>query len=147
LKRSDATLHSGLMLAARITLAHFSVSSAIKLAKVGGREREHVATQGGKPHLDLGLVESRVDLLGELGDDLGRRGLRCADAEPETRFVARHKLPMVGISGNASERIAVVTARARSLPARMYWIDEGMVANMTCTCPARRSVSAGAAPR
>jgi len=43
---------------------------------------------------------------------------------------------MVGISGNASERIAVVTARARSLPALTYSIDEGTVANMTCTCPA-----------
>jgi len=28
-----------------------------------------------------------------------------------------------------------VTARARSLSALMYWIDEGMEANDTCTCP------------
>src|SRR5262245_65463129 len=29
----------------------------------------------------------------------------------------------------------------------MYSIDEGMVANMTCTCPLRRSVRAGPPPR
>ena len=48
------------------------------------------------------------------------------------------------MSGSASERVAVVTASARSLPALMYSIDEGMLSNMTCTCPPIRSVSAGA---
>ena len=38
----------------------------------------------------------------------------------------------------------MVTASARSLPALMYSIDAGMDANMTCTCPPSRSVSAGA---
>src|SRR5262249_59376490 len=47
-----------------------------ELAKVGGREREHVATQVGKPRLHLGIGEASVDLLVELLDDLGRRGLR-----------------------------------------------------------------------
>ena len=51
------------------------------------------------------------------------------------------------MSGSASERVAVVTASARSLPALMYSIEEDMGANMTCTCPPSRSVSAGAAPR
>jgi hypothetical protein len=51
-----------------------------ELAKVGGREREHVATQVGKPRLDLRIGEASVDLSVELVDDLGRRGLRCAAA-------------------------------------------------------------------
>src|SRR5262245_38957090 len=37
-----------------------------ELAKVGGREREHVATQVGKPRLHLGIGEGRIDLLVEL---------------------------------------------------------------------------------
>ena len=67
--------HSGLMLAARITLAHFSVSSAMKLAEVGGRARKHGAAQIGKPRLNLGIGEGGVDLVVELVDDLGRRAL------------------------------------------------------------------------
>src|SRR6516165_9386801 len=47
------------------------------------------------------------------------------------------------MSGNASERVAVVTARARSLPALTYSIAEGREGNPTCTCPASRSTSAG----
>ncbi len=32
------------------------------------------------------------------------------------------------MSGNASERAAVVTASARNCPMLMYWIDEGRAA-------------------
>jgi hypothetical protein len=52
-----------------------------------------------------------------------------------------------GRSGSACERASVDTARARSLPALMYSIDAGMVSKPSCTCPARRSVKAGAFPR
>src|SRR5262252_8468651 len=51
------------------------------------------------------------------------------------------------MSGSTGERVAVVTASARSLPPLTYSIDEDMVANMTCTCPPSRSTSAGPAPR
>src|SRR5215831_16596924 len=64
-----------------------------ELAKVGGREREHVATQIGEPRLDLMIGKSGVYLLVELLDDLGWRGLRCADAGPGARLVARHTFP------------------------------------------------------
>src|SRR5258708_14747852 len=64
-----------------------------ELAKVGGRERERVATQVGKPRLDLGIGEASVDLLVELVDDLGRRGPRCADGEPTARLRATPQLP------------------------------------------------------
>jgi hypothetical protein len=52
-----------------------------------------------------------------------------------------------GSAVTASERVAVVTARARSLPALMCPIDDPEAANITCTCPLIRSVSAGATPR
>src|SRR5215831_3021354 len=81
------------MLSARMTLPHFSVSSAMSLPKSGGRQRECVAAQVGKPRLELGIGKASVDLLVELLDDLGRRGLRCADAGPGARLVARHKFP------------------------------------------------------
>src|SRR5215475_3197979 len=64
-----------------------------ELAKVGGREREHGAAEGGKPRLDIGIGEASVDLLVELVDDLGRCGLRCTDAVPGARLVARYKFP------------------------------------------------------
>jgi hypothetical protein len=51
------------------------------------------------------------------------------------------------MSGRIGERIAVVTASARSLSALMYSIDEVKAPNTTCTCPPSRSVSAGANPR
>ena len=52
-----------------------------ELAEVGGRTDERCATQIGEPRLHLGIGESGVDLVVELLDDLGRRGLRRADAD------------------------------------------------------------------
>src|SRR5512132_64565 len=49
------------------------------------------------------------------------------------------------MSGSASERVAVVTASARSLPALIYSIDATVLTNVTCTCPPNKSVSAGPA--
>ena len=46
-----------------------------ELAEVGGRKREHVATQFGKPRLHLGIGEAGVDFPVELFDDLGGRVL------------------------------------------------------------------------
>src|SRR5262245_40864682 len=42
-----------------------------ELCKVGGRARKRSAAQVGKPRLDLGVSETRIDLLVELVDDLG----------------------------------------------------------------------------
>src|SRR5215472_16345449 len=54
---------------------------------------------------------------------------------------------MTGTSGSTSARVAVVTASARSLPALMCGVDDGVTSNITCAWPARRSVSAGVVPR
>ena len=50
----------------------------------------NIATEIGKPRLDLGIGKAGVDLLVEFLDDLCRRGLGRADAEPGARLaVAR----------------------------------------------------------
>src|SRR5262245_46522166 len=63
-----------------------------ELGEVGARARKHSATKVGKARLHFDISEARVDLLVELVDDLGRRGLRCADAVPAARLVTRHEL-------------------------------------------------------
>src|SRR5574341_1339708 len=52
----------------------------------------------------------------------------------------------VGTSGKAEERLAVVTAMARSLPDLMNGIAEGIESNISWICPPIRSVKAGALP-
>ena len=113
------------MLAALITLPHFSVSSAMSLPKSAGEPASTVPPRSASRALHLGVGEAGVDLLVELVDDLGRRVLGRANAVPGARLVARHEIrPRVGMSGSTSERVAVVTASARRLPALMYSIDE-----------------------
>src|SRR5258707_14675334 len=51
------------------------------------------------------------------------------------------------MSGNTSNRVAVVTARARSLPALMCWIDSDTGLKITCRWPPTRPVVEGAPPR
>src|SRR5499433_3737860 len=63
-----------------------------QLAEVSGRTRKHRAAEVSEPRFHVGIGEASVDLLAELVDDLGRRGLRCADAVPIARLVARHEL-------------------------------------------------------
>ena len=60
---------------------------ADELAKVSGRKRERVATQVGEPRLVLRIGEASVDLLVKFVDDLGGRGLRCADAVLAARLI------------------------------------------------------------
>src|SRR5262245_14486767 len=118
-----------------------------ELAEVRDRAGKYHAPKVGKPRLQLGISEPRIDLAIELINDLGRRVL---GALRPTHWLASKpgtKSPMVGISGSASERIAVVTAKARSLPALMYSIDAAMSVNVTWICPPSRSVIAGPALR
>src|SRR5215831_12944177 len=63
------------------------------LGELSRRSRQRLAAEVSETGLHLGVVESRVDLLVELVDDLGRRGPRCADAEPTARLVASDKFP------------------------------------------------------
>src|SRR5262245_35883264 len=63
-----------------------------QLSEVSRRSRQRHAAEVSETGLHLRVVKSRVDLLVELVDDLGRRGLRCADAVPGARLVAWHEL-------------------------------------------------------
>src|SRR5215510_899712 len=63
-----------------------------QLAEVSGRAGHCRASQVSEPRLDLGIGESRVNLLAEHIDDLGGRAPRNADAEPITRLVTRQGL-------------------------------------------------------
>ena len=87
--------HSAFMLAAWITLPHFSVSSAISLPKSAG---DPVSTfrPGRKPRLDFGISKACVDFLVEPVDDFGRCVLGRADALPTAHFIARHEFTHCG---------------------------------------------------
>src|SRR5215831_18808524 len=63
-----------------------------QLSELSRRSRQRRAAEVSETGLHLRVVESRVDLLVELVDDLGRRGLRCAEAVPNTPLVARQEL-------------------------------------------------------
>src|SRR5262245_20316114 len=63
-----------------------------QLSELSRRSRQRQAAEVSETGLHLGVGERRVDLLVELLDDLGRRGLRCTDAVPGARLVARYKL-------------------------------------------------------
>src|SRR5262249_13389606 len=63
-----------------------------QLAELGRRPRQRRAAEVSETGLHLRVVESRVDLLVELVDDLGRRGSWYAEAVPITLLVARQEL-------------------------------------------------------
>src|SRR5262249_50549452 len=63
-----------------------------QLAEVSGRTRKHRAAEVSEPRFHVGIGEASVDLLVEFLDDLGRRGLRCADAIPGACLVIGHEL-------------------------------------------------------
>jgi hypothetical protein len=70
-------------------------------------------------------------------------GAKKPNHEPASK-PGKPRSATVGTSGMERERLTLVTAMARSLPAWMCWITEGMVANMNWMRPASRSFSASA---
>jgi hypothetical protein len=97
-------------------------------SEVGGLARKHRAAHVGDRRLDLGIGEAGSDLLVELVDDFGGCVLRHADAEPKGRLVAWQEIAHGRDVGSASERFAVVTASARSLPALMCSMETVVLA-------------------
>src|SRR5262249_31755011 len=139
--------YSGLMLAARTTLPHFSASSVMSLPKSAGEPASAASPKSASRAFILGSARAAFISLFSLSIILG--GVLFGAATPNQLLASkpgRNSLT-VGISGRTSERVAVVTANARSLPVLMCSIDDGVSANITCTCPASRSVNAGALPR
>src|SRR5262245_51437867 len=84
------------MLAARITLPHFSVSPAISLPKSAGEPGSTVPPMSAKPRFHPGINETRVNFLVEFIDDLGGSVPGRTDAIPLARFVSRQKIPHSG---------------------------------------------------
>src|SRR5262245_35756417 len=62
-----------------------------QLAELNLRSRQRRAAEVSETGLHLRVVESRVDLLVELVDELDRRGLRCAEAIPLAGLKARQE--------------------------------------------------------
>ena len=83
--------------------------------------------------LGVGLVGHRRKLLDAIAV------LRADSTKTVPTAPAAVAAPTSAPAAEAGERVAMVTASARSLPALTYAIDEDMLANMTCTCPASRS--------
>src|SRR5262245_21501897 len=139
--------HSGLMLAARITLPHFSVSSAMNLPKSAGVIGIGVPPKSSSRAFIFG--SARAALVSLLSFSTMSAGVFLG-AQMPYQIVASYpgtNSPKAGMSCRASERIAVVTPKARTLPDLMYSIDEVTDGNMTCTWPPSKSVSAGPLPR
>src|ERR1700731_2228487 len=77
------------MFAAMITLPPFRGFVGAELAKLGGRHGHRNAANVGEPRPDLRIGETRIDLLVELVDHVGRRARRCADPWRLTRNSAK----------------------------------------------------------
>ena len=84
--------HSALMLAARITFAHFSVSSAISLPKSAGRAHKHHRAETSELRFDLRIAKARINLPIKPIDDLRWCVPGNSDAIRRARLVARHEL-------------------------------------------------------
>jgi hypothetical protein len=72
--------HSGLMLAARITLPHFSVSSAISLPKSAGEPASTVPPRSARPALISFLSLSMISMAVFLGAPRPNEALAAAQA-------------------------------------------------------------------
>src|SRR5262249_36200701 len=118
-----------------------------ELAEIGGRATENNAAEVGELSLQLGIGEGGLDFAGKLFRKFyGRVPLR-AHTPPIAYFVARYELAYGRSIGQPFPTGQVVTANGRSLPAVMCSIDDDIGSKITCTCPASRSVNAGALPR
>src|SRR5207253_4692223 len=129
----DCSDHSGLMLAARITLPHFSVSAAMSVAKSAVEPESTEPLRSVNRALILGSASAA--LISLLSLSMISAGVFLGATTPYQLLASYPgtKSDMVGTSGNASERVAVVTANERSLPALMCPIDSGKTSNTTCT--------------
>ena len=132
----------------RITLAHFSVSSAMSLPKSPGDPGSTHAPSSASRALMLGLGEACVDLLVELVDDVGRRVLGRADADstrsprsPPRNRRRRH------VRQRLRARRRGHRQRAQLAGPDVFDRMAGEVSKAICTCPPSRSVSMGRRPR
>ena len=93
------------------------------LAEVRGRARQHVPPRSASRALILG--SARPALISLLSLSTISAGVAFGAPMPDQKLASKPgtNSPTVGMSGSASERVAAVTASARSLPALIYSID------------------------
>src|SRR5262245_21099076 len=108
---------SALMLAARMTLPHFSVSSAMNLPKSLGELARMMLPKSANRALILG--SARPALISEFSLLMISVGVLLGATRPCQPLTSKPgtKSATVGTSGSASSRDMVVTASARNLPA------------------------------
>src|SRR5262245_19708342 len=108
--------HSALILATRITLAHFSVSSAISLPNSAGESGRVVAPSSGRRASILGSL--RLAVISLFRRSMMPIGvLRGAPTPNQEKNSKPGTVSLtLGTSGSASNRFGLVTARARSFP-------------------------------
>src|SRR5262245_27531266 len=121
--------YSSLMLAARITLPHFSVSSPMNLPNSFDEVGNAVAPSSAIRALILGSPSAA--LISVLSLSMISGGVSFGAPRPPQALASYpgKKSATVGIFGSASERVAVATASARSLPALMCSMDAGRLSN------------------
>src|SRR5262249_10906873 len=108
---------SALMLAARITLPHLSVSSAMSLPKSAGEPARAMLPKSASRALILGSARpALISLFSVSMISVGQLLGATKPCQPLTSKLGT-KSATVGPSGSASRRDMVVTASARSLPA------------------------------
>src|SRR5262249_17557230 len=139
--------YSGLICAARITLAHFSVSSARSLPNSAGVSASGVPPRSAKRASILGSARAAAISLLSLSTIAGGVFLGAPTPSQSPASKPGTNSLTVGTSGSAGERAAVVTASARSFPLLTCSIDPAIPAKEITTCPPRRSAKAGPAPR
>src|SRR6266511_398703 len=129
------------------TLPHFSVSSATSLPKSAGEPASSDAPRSASRAFALG--SARIALISLLSLSMISADVLFGTPMPYQALDSYpgSKSATVGSSGSTSERVVLVTASPRSLPALMYSADVGTLSNITCTCPPSKSVSASAPPR
>ena len=101
-----------------MTFPHFAISVLIQSAKCSG-----VLATGSKPSAEQALPEfgrrdDACDRAVEQLDDLARRSRRSQEAGHDVRLeIGPVASAMVGTSGSSEERLALIIASARTLPA------------------------------
>src|SRR5262245_21040172 len=125
-----------------------------ELSELSRRHWHRLAPKRGKPRLELGIGEDRVDcgartaLTAVLSVSTTSGGVPLGATIPyqTTASYPGTVSPMVGTSGSASARLPAVTPSARNLPALMWAIEPGRLSNITWTRLVSRSCIAGAEP-
>jgi hypothetical protein len=113
-----------------------------------GRTARRVGAEGEKSLAHV-RQRHRLDDFGvEALHDVARRagGPRAPACHVETSNPGNADSASVGNSGAVAERLAVVTASARSLPAFTCVMASEIFANISCAWPESRSVIAGGRP-